>query len=140
VKYQLLNTIFGEELTNNDMKKSDLKTGMIIETREGETGLILKDNVLGIDAVVFNESSWTELKDFGEDLKWNFLATKPRDHNVDICKVYKPDLPTGFLSRKSRFETMELLWERKKEKPFMTLDGVDYSVSTLRSLIKKATS
>ena len=37
-------------------------------------------------------------------------------------------------------ECGEILWERKEEKPIVEIDGVEYSESTLRSLIKKATS
>ena len=125
------------------MKKSDLKSGMIIETRAGERALIVLNNCYGRDAVIFAENNWTDLDGFSEDLIWHNEAGKQSDFakTVDIMKIYRPDLPTGFLSRKSKFSNeMELLWERKEEeKPILTLDGIEYSESTLRSIIKKAT-
>jgi len=123
------------------MKKKDLKTGYIVETRSGETALIVRNNCYGEDAVIFAENNWTSLDEFNEDLTWHNEDGLQTDFakTVDIMKVYKPDLPTGFLSRTSKHSNkMELLWERKQT-PFCILDGVEYSESTLRSLIKKAT-
>lgn len=123
------------------MKKSDLKTGMILEHRSGQTSVVFLDNVYGKDAIVFSDSSWTDINDFDDSFNWTFLSRGlPREHGVDVMKIYKPDLPTGFLTRESKFGSMQVLWERKEEKPIVTLDGVDYSESTLRSLIKKATN
>lgn len=119
------------------MKKSELKTGMIVKCRDGETALIVKDNVYGKDAVIFSEDNWTGLDDYGEDdLKWHFNGRNGSE--IDIMAIFKPDLPTGFLTRESKFSALKLLWERKEEKPILTLDGVEYSASTLRSLLKKA--
>jgi hypothetical protein len=96
------------------MKKKDLKTGMIVETRAGEKALIVKDNVYGKDAVIFSENNWTPLDEFDNDLIWHNTPNRTDfAETVDICKVYKPDLPTGFLSRYSKFGDLELLWERK---------------------------
>jgi hypothetical protein len=99
------------------MKKRDLKSGMIIETRSGERALIVKDNCYGKDAVIFHEKSWTELDSFNHDLL--FHGDDPDRtcyaKSIDIVKIFKPNLPTGFLSRKSNgFPEMELLWERKE--------------------------
>lgn len=123
------------------MKKSDLKSGMLVKTRAGNIGLIVKDNCHGEDAVIFNAGDWTGLDGYSENLIWHEFDVDRIDYckTIDIVAVYKPDLPTGFLSRKSKFGSLELLWERKPEKTF-ELDGVKYSESTLRSIIKKATS
>jgi hypothetical protein len=99
------------------MKKRDLKSGMIIETRSGERALIVKDNCYGKDAVIFHEKNWTELDSFNHDLL--FHGDDPDRYcyakSIDIVKIFKPNLPTGFLSRKSnRCPEMELLWERKE--------------------------
>jgi hypothetical protein len=109
------------------MKKQDLKNGMIVETRAGEKGVIIKDNVYGEDAVIFNDHNWTALDGFDNDLIWH---NKPDRidfcKTVDICKVYEPDLPTGFIYKQSKFSDLKLLWERK--------DVPEY---TLNQLFKK---
>ena len=125
------------------MKKQDLKTGMLVETRSGQLALIVKDNIYGQDAVIFAEDNWTSLDGFSEDLRWSVASHVPKFcKSVDIMKVYKPDLPTGFLSRCNKFgsQKLTLLWEREEEKPIVILDGIEYSESTLRSIIKKALS
>ena len=125
------------------MKKQDLKTGMIVETRSGQLALIVRDNVYGQDAVIFSENNWTTLDGFSEDLRWGVNSLVPKFcKTIDIMKVYKPDLPTGFLSRVNKLgkEKLTLLWERKEEQPIVILDGIEYSESTLRSIIKKALS
>ena len=124
--------------------KSDLMNGHIIETRAGERGIIIKDNCYGEDAVVFAKHNWTGLDGFSEDMLWHTESlAKDYCRTVDIVKVFKPDLPTGFLSRRNKFsDGLTLVWAR--EEPSINdyaieIDGVQYSESTLRSLIKKAT-
>ena len=116
------------------MKKSDLKTGMIVEKRSGEKGLIILNNTYDEDAIIFNENSWTPLGRYSSGLIWFGNMRE-----FDIIKVYITDLPTGFLSRKNKFGPFDPIWERKEEETILTLDGIEYSESTLRSLIKKAT-
>ena len=102
------------------MKLSDLKTGMIVETRDGETGLIVKDNCYGEDAVIFSNDSWTPLKAFNKDLYWLIASFSNKNdfaRAVDIVKVFQPSLPTGFLSKDSEGNNeMVTLWEREEEK------------------------
>lgn len=118
------------------MKKSDLKTGMIIETRGGQRGLIALDNCYGQDAVIFHEESWTGLSGYNDDLIWHEGDPDTFVQSMAIMKVYKPNLPTGFLSRKSKkfssngyygfsceYGEMELLWERK-EVPEFTMEEI----------------
>lgn len=101
------------------MRKSDLKTGMIVETRGGNRGTIFLDNIYEQDAVVFAKNNWTGLDAFGEDLKWypdiNQKVRSEHAKSVDIVKVYKPDLPTGFFTQESKFGPLKLLWERKPD-------------------------
>ena len=102
------------------MKLSDLKTGMIVETRDGETGLIVKDNCYGEDAVIFSNDSWTPLIGFNKDLSWSSVSFFPDSDfykSLDIVKVFQPSLPTGFLSKDSEGNNeMVTLWEREEEK------------------------
>lgn len=53
------------------MKKSELKTGMVVECRSGEKALVIKDNCYGEDAIIFAPNNWTGLDGFSEDLLWH---------------------------------------------------------------------
>lgn len=114
------------------MKKQNLKTGMIAEIRSGQQGLIVLDNCYNNDALVFGETNWASLDSYNENLMWGSYHPEIISP-MDIVKIYKPNLPTGFLSRKSKifdydgyrfyshlapqeqYKDMELLWERKEK-------------------------
>ena len=104
------------------MKKSELKTGMIVLTRRGEYATVFKNNVYGQDAIVFNENNWTGLDSFEEDtLEWHPETVRDRNNrtshqkSVDIIKVFQPDLPTGFFKQDSKFGPMKILWDASNE-------------------------
>ncbi len=105
------------------MKKQELKTGMLVQTRKGKIGLVMKDNCYGKNAIIFNNNSWTSLDGFNDDLIWH-EESKDRNYakTVDIVKVYVPDLPTGFLSRVNKFSTLEPVWVREESTPEYTLE------------------
>ena len=105
------------------MKKSQLKTGHIVETRAGEKALIVLNNVYGEDAVIFADNNWTDLNGFNDDLFWHPESNTEYSKTVDIMKVYQPILPCYFLS-KSNF-TMDLIWEREEEQIIeLTIDQI----------------
>lgn len=101
------------------MKKSELKTGMVVETRRGELATVMKNNCFGEDCIVFSENNQTELNDFDEDtLEWykgtvyrNTLNPK-HAKSLDIMKVYLPRNPAKSFSRD--INEMELIWEGPK--------------------------
>ena len=102
------------------MKKEDLKKGMAIELRCGRI-MYLFDTEIGYSAY---NAFGKNLDKINADLtNWEGMGI-----DFDIVKVYMLD---GL--------TFNLLWEREEENSILTLDGVEYSESTLRSLIKKAT-
>lgn len=115
-------------------KKSDLKTGMIVKTRSGDTGLVMLDNCFGVDAIVFSGNNWTELDEYDDDLYWCYRVDKKhgfreetRDEftrSVDIMKIYEPDLPTGFLRRANRFNKWLPVWERSQPIPEYTMSEI----------------
>ena len=112
------------------MKKEDLKTGMQAKLRDGFRGVVMLDTPLG-DAIcgVGGETLYMLLKDYEGDLLC------PLDKTLDIMAIY---IPFGFSEMISKnIESLE--WERKEEKTICELDGIEYSESTLRSIIKKAT-
>lgn len=118
------------------MKKQDLKTGMRVELANGIIYIVLvgefrcnneKQGVLFCRPKGYmNDTAYTE------DLECEV------DEEFSIVKVYDlPKLTAKLLNPK---KVGDLLWERCEETPEKTheIDGVEYSESTLRSLIKKA--
>jgi hypothetical protein len=116
------------------MKKSDLKTGMTVVFRNLRVSIVMLDCVSiqkygRIDLLADVSGGFMRLVSYNDDLE-----TKDRDStDFDIIKVYIND--NGHIIEG---ETKKLIWERTPEKTY-NLDGVEYSESTLRSLIKKAT-
>lgn len=91
------------------MNKSELKTGMRVETREGETYLVIKDidsRRYGHQDVAFVNGSFLEGTSFNEDL------THKRDNDYDIVKVFNcyketdTQLINGILDLKIKY----LIW------------------------------
>lgn len=81
------------------MKKSDLKTGMIVETREGELHIVVNDRILG-------KNHWNKLSNYNENLKSN------RFNVLDIIKVY--NINKKIIKLDDIFKNPELIWERKE--------------------------
>ena len=96
------------------MKKSDLKTGMVVELANGRRGLVVVNNCYGEDGIIYSNDNWSGLDAYDEDLTWNFVGP---DSQLDVVKVYKPSTPNNFLNFKTLkdhlFGTMKLIWERK---------------------------
>ena len=101
------------------MKKSDLKTGMVVECRSGLRALVMKDNCYNEDAIVFASNNWTPLNGFSEDLIWhNENGTQSEfAKTVDIMAVYTPQLPCYFLLFKeltSDWGDFPCIWKRNE--------------------------
>jgi len=109
------------------MKKSDLKTGMLVEKRNGTKSLVLKDTEKG--DILISKDGWCELDDYDENLKFGLQSFS----HMDIMKVYELDLQYKAATRYWD-EYDKVLWERKeKEKPTLT----DAEKAILESLDKK---
>lgn len=114
-----------------NFKKSDLKTGMWVQYRDKNFKsrmVILNalDNNGDIDDVFVNVDGFMSMKDYDDDLLCN------GDRDCDIIKVFKAN-PFGNYFK----EDLEVLWERKDEE-LIEIDGIEYSKTTLRNLIRKA--
>jgi hypothetical protein len=111
------------------MKKSGLRSGMMVEftTRSQRALILLNSNQGDVTCDLTPEhcdyGGYRHCNYYGLD-KYNDDLTEKTNVTGDIIRVYN--------------EYGQLLWERP-EKTFIKLDGVEYSESTLRSLIKKAT-
>ena len=113
------------------MKKSDLKTGMLVMRREGAIQLLVKKTF------IVKTGGFNLLSSIDDDLSNVF------GDGGDIIKVSK--VLNGYsLGHDQWTESMidnNLLWKEIEAEIFACeLDGVKYSESTLRSIIKKANS
>ena len=84
------------------MKKSDLKTGMVVELRNENKYLVMNDSILNLDG-------WDKMSNYEDDL------TSRAFDSLDILKVYE----TGGGSFKSMFlnSNLTLIWEREENTP-----------------------
>ena len=112
------------------MKKSDLKTGMLVMKRTGRIELVVKKTLLT------KSGGFNELKSLNDNLKNQY---HPEHDIVKVSKVLKGQL-LGYSEWKESVIDDNLFWREEQVEIFACeLDGVSYSQSTLRSLIKKAT-
>jgi hypothetical protein len=117
------------------MEKSDLRTGMLCILRNGEKSLVMLNTSNG-DILAGSDGEegqcWFPLDGLNDDLT---KASGQSKYDVMFIYDYHANDMKASFSTSKRI----LLWERKEEKPILTLDGVEYSESTLRNLIKMAT-
>lgn len=84
------------------MKKSDLKTGMVVELRNEDKYLVVNDSILNLDG-------WDKMSNYEDDL------TSRAFDSLDILKVYE----TSGGSFKNMFlnSNLTLIWEREENTP-----------------------
>jgi hypothetical protein len=113
------------------MKKSDLKTGMLVMQRNGNIQLLVNKTFL------CENGGFDELNCYNHDLSSNY-----DDEDTDITKVSKVlnGIHLGYNKWGESLIDCNLLWKEEVEVFACELDGVTYSQSTLRSIIKKANS
>ena len=105
------------------MEKKDLKSGMVVETRNGKLGLILLGSPNG-DVIAgngFDKGSWMTLNAFNSDLTNSVLS------ECDIIKVYCGKY------NKTLGTKDECIWERVESvevtlKEIADMKGVDVSL------------
>ena len=116
------------------MKKSDLKTGMTVLLEKKEKLLILKD-CGDLDGNDGDTTCNTKQKVCNNVLRyWDFFPlSKWNEDLTSNCDIDFMDI----IEVRSIYG--KLLWRREPEKTF-ELDGISYSESTLRSIIKKASN
>jgi len=99
------------------MKKSDLKTGMIVTLRNGDEHMVFMDsasiycdNYRFSNDVIVNLNrmgSWEELPQYDDDLK---IIDEGRS-DFDIVKVEKVDHPYAFIYGVHRSDRREILFK-----------------------------
>ncbi len=96
------------------MKKSDLRTGMQVEDRDGKRSVILLGTKHGDVRVEVGGSSWGELSMLNENL------THTVNKSLDVLKVYENSHPDQYLIKE--FGDCHLIWEREEEEiPSLTM-------------------
>ena len=98
------------------MDYKQLKTGHIVELRDGRRGMIIRENSYGEDSLVFSSNNWAGLRDYDNlSLKWipnsTFVTRSKHIISMDICKIYKPLLPTDMYID-APTNRLTLIWER----------------------------
>ena len=92
------------------MKKSELKSGMVVENRRGKRGIVFLNScngdVIGGGEYSWDEGTWGPLDNFDDDLK-SFLGNVA----YDIVKVYNPN-SNRYFGQISGMSNSDLIWER----------------------------
>jgi len=90
------------------MKKQGLKTGMLLQFRNGEVYMVINDTL------VSSFGEWTSLGYFDEDLNCNSMYDDKRDIMKVSKVIYRSDLMPYYWNE----ETLNnnLLWEREETK------------------------
>ena len=91
------------------MKKSDLRTGDIIERRNGRIEMVV-GNVHGLCAFISRDDGYNHFKDIGEDLYFN--KQYPDSGEWDVIKVRRPNAEWQF--KTSKWEEAPVIWELKR--------------------------
>lgn len=104
------------------MKKSELKTGMIVTLRNGNEYVFMKDFIVDDDytmgscneGIIVNghKPSWSKMNHYDHNLK----AITISDRSLDIMKVEIPNHPYAFTNIPYNRKYRKLVWERKEVK------------------------
>ena len=107
------------------MTKSDLKTGMLIECRNGDVYLIVGEFVIS------NNNQWFELWSHEEDLTYI-------DHDFDIVRVSEvleeKELAPKYWTKETI--TNNLLWERPTIKETIKIGNITYDKQEFENAVK----
>lgn len=104
------------------MKKSDLKTGMIVELVDNEKFdrfVVMKNSLVG-EGIISGIYDWSYLENFEEDLThilFNELSINRVYENISIKSLSK-------LLNKENSDGLKLLWEREEGSPIVEWEFV----------------
>lgn len=104
------------------MKKSDLKTGMVVEMRNGERYLVmLNPDYVDRDLISFS-GGFLPLCEFDD-----YLAANDGDTEWDIVKVYRIEANVHYIISNPgiAIKHARLLWERTEETVEMTVAEIE---------------
>ena len=97
-----------------EMKKSDLKNGMVVECRNGKKLMYL--NAGRLDGAFINQTYYFNMNNYHDTLEHIF------DEDYDIMKIYEAD--RAFKLKQSCWDRMQLIWQREELRE-MTLTEIE---------------
>lgn len=116
------------------MKKSDLKTGMIVELQNGYKCVVYKDICETIcscsknskDVILIIDADdhlylWVDLKDYTDDM----IEIDEHSGDFDIMKVFIPYHPYSFMDIEHEEDKMKLIWEREEPVKEITMKELE---------------
>lgn len=111
------------------MKKSELKTGMLVQTRKGEFGLVLLNTSMGdiIGGDGQEDKTWSRLNAYDDNL--NYTA----DNDFDIVKVYS--LNHTKYGASFSLKDRHVLFDRQHIKVKLN-DYIDAEIDTTNKVVK----
>lgn len=112
------------------MRLSDLKTGMIVTTRDGEEFVVFL-NCCVPECKVFSKkgylsnieiNSWIKLDSFNDEMK---CMSEVLGNSLDIVKVEVPFHPYSFQNPSYEKDRRKLLWQEESEIKEVTMSEVE---------------
>ena len=96
------------------MKKEDLKTGMLVQYRNGNVAIVIND-------VLVRDERWICIDSFNEELIYD------NGSGIDIVKVSKVLRESCLMPKywTSRILNENLLWERKDDVNELTIEEIE---------------
>lgn len=125
------------EMLEKQFTKRDLKTGMIVETRDGYKAMVLLGTNNGD---IISGEVWFPLECYNEDLTSNVLKTR------DIMKVYQPKTNKQYLNKDAWDDTVGLfvsddilIWDRehKKQEEENKTERTNKAISEIKEVLSK---
>jgi hypothetical protein len=110
------------------MKKSDLKTGMLVENRYGRRYMVFIGGVLREDCII-GDDGFDLLSSYTDDLKSNADF-----ENLDIMKIYEPKSPSSIRHYiySNEIDRFKLIWNRKNCKK---IEKIESEISEIEEIL-----
>lgn len=110
------------------MNKSQLKTGMVVQLRDGQRARVLLGT--GNSGDIISGDTWFPIDSMSKDMRYGRSNDYPES---DVMKVYQPQNNGAHSNINS--PNMDLIWEREGE-ALVTIKGKEYSESTIIAALK----
>ena len=119
------------------MKKSDLKTGMIVETNHGKKFLVMLNPDCEERELIDFEGGWLPLNQYNENLESIYNLFGKNKWNID--KVYSADIYIHYLLENTdeMMKNLKLLWERGEKPIEMTVAEIEQKLGVKNLKIVK---
>lgn len=99
-------------MANNTFKRDNLKSGYVVETRNGERFLVTRANQGKFEKYIVNRNTAIALRNYSTDLKYGLIGNKAQNDIVKVYGLAKNPLHAFCISE---INDRPLLWERPAE-------------------------